>query len=71
MAFSVMAVSSSVSPLDTEEPLTLMFMTSAPSRLPASSKELCVRVEGSKNRLIWVRPRRVDSFLSVRRFRPT
>ena len=33
-----------------------MFMTSAPSRLPASSKELWVRVEASKNRLIWVRP---------------
>ena len=35
----------------------VMFMTSAPSRLPASSKELCVRVEASKNRLIRVRPR--------------
>ena len=33
-----------------------MLMTSAPSRLPASSKELWVRVESSKNRLIWVRP---------------
>ncbi len=34
-----------------------MFMTSAPSRLPASSKEDWVRVEASKNRLICVRPR--------------
>ena len=34
-----------------------MFMTSAPSRLPASSNEDWVRVEASKNRLIWVRPR--------------
>ena len=34
-----------------------MFMTSAPRRLPAISKELCVRVEASKNRLISVRPR--------------
>ena len=40
-----------------------MFMTSAPSRLPASSKELCVRVEASKNRLISVRPRRTSRFL--------
>ena len=34
-----------------------MLMTSAPSRLPASSKEVRVRVEFSKNRLIRVRPR--------------
>ena len=34
-----------------------MFITSAPRRLPASSKEDWVRVETSKNRLIWVRPR--------------
>ena len=34
-----------------------MFITSAPSRLPASSNEDCVRVEASKNRLISVRPR--------------
>ena len=40
-----------------EELATDMFTTSAPSRLPASSKELWVRVEASKNRLIWVRPR--------------
>jgi len=35
-----------------EEEPTDMFMTSAPSRLPASSNEDCVRVEASKNRLI-------------------
>ena len=57
MAFSVIAVSISVSPFFTEELPTDMFMTSAPSRLPASSKEDCVRVEASKKRLIWVRPR--------------
>ena len=34
-----------------------MLMTSAPSRLPASSKEVRVRVEFSKNRLMTVRPR--------------
>ena len=42
-----------------------MFITSAPSRLPASSNEDCVRVEASKNRLIWVRPRSVDRFFST------
>ena len=42
-----------------------MFMTSAPSRLPASSKELWVRVEASKNRLIRVRPRRSSRFLAT------
>jgi hypothetical protein len=40
-----------------EEDDTDMFMTSAPSRLPAISNEDWVRVEASKNRLIWVRPR--------------
>ena len=35
-----------------------MFMTSAPSRFPASSNEDWVRVEASKNRLTWVRPRK-------------
>ena len=63
MAFSVAAVSSSVSPFFTDEEDTDMFMTSAPSRLPAISKEDWVRVEGSKNRLIWVRPRKVAAFL--------
>ena len=46
MALSVIAVSISVSPFFTEEDATAMFMTSAPSRLPASSNEDCVRVEG-------------------------
>jgi hypothetical protein len=49
----------------TEEDATDMFITSAPSRLPAISKEACVRVEGSKNRLIRVRPRRVAFFFST------
>ncbi len=57
MAFSVTAVSISVSPLCIEEEATDMFITSAPSRLPASSNEDWVRVEASKNRLICVRPR--------------
>ena len=60
MALSVTAVSISVSPFFTDEEPTDMFITSAPRRLPAISKEDCVRVEASKKRLIWVRPRRVD-----------
>ena len=47
MAFSVIAVSISVSPFFTDELATLMFMTSAPRRFPASSNEDCVRVEAS------------------------
>lgn len=47
MALSVIAVSMSVSPFFTEELATDMFMTSAPSRFPASSNEDCVRVEAS------------------------
>ena len=63
MAFSVAAVSIRVSPFFTEEDATDMFITSAPSRLPAISKEAWVRVEGSKNRLIWVRPRKAGLLL--------
>src|SRR5450432_1143129 len=65
MAFSVAAVSIRVSPFLTLELPTGMFITSAPSRLPASSNEDCVRVEASKNRLIWVRPRSVVRFFST------
>ena len=61
IALSVDAVSISVSPLLTDEVRTDMFMTSAPSRLPAISNEPWVRVEGSKNRLIWVLPLSVGS----------
>jgi hypothetical protein len=56
MAFSVMAVSIRVSPFFTEETPTAMLITSAPSRLAASSKEVRVRVEFSKKRLMTVRP---------------
>ena len=48
-----------------------MFITSAPSRLPASSNDDCVRVEASKNRLIWVRPRSEVRFFSIWRLRVT
>src|SRR5216683_396046 len=71
MALSVIAVSISVSPLRMEEEPTDMFITSAPSRLPASSKEACVRVEDSKNRLICVRPRSEVRFFSIWRLRST
>jgi hypothetical protein len=71
MAFSVMAVSMSVSPFLTLDEATDILMTSAPKRLPASSKLVRVRVEFSKNRLMIVRPRRVAIFFSVWRFSAT
>ena len=71
MAFSVIAVSISVSPFLIAESATDMLMTSALSRLPASSNEVRVRVELSKNRLIWVRPRSTAVFLSARRLSAT
>ena len=65
MAFSVMAVSISVSPFLTLDAPTAMFITSAPSRFPASSNDDWVRVDASKKRLIWVRPRKVERFFST------
>ena len=44
IAFKVIAVSINVSPLRIEETATAMLMTSAPSRLPATSNEVRVRV---------------------------
>src|SRR3954464_13877254 len=71
MALSVMAVSTSVSPFLMDEEDTDMFMTSAPSRLPASSNEDWVRVDASKKRFTWVRPRRTVRFLSTWRLSST
>ena len=71
MALSVIAVSISVSPLLMADDDTDMFMTSAPSRLPASSNEACVRVEASKKRLISVRPRSEVRFFSIWRLSST
>ena len=68
MAFSVAAVSSSVSPFLIALVATDMLTTSAPRRFAASSKEVRVRVEVSKNRLMTVRPCSSESFLSARRF---
>ena len=59
-------MSLSDSPLSTDEPLDLTDMTSAESRLAASSKLDDVRVDDSKNRLTTVRPRRVGSFFISR-----
>src|ERR1700730_3608255 len=71
MALSVMAVSTSVSPLRMDDEFTDMFMTSAPGRMPASSNEDWVGVEGYKNRLTWVRPRNDARFFSIWRLRVT
>ena len=71
MAFRVTAVSIKVSPLATLEVRGLMFTTSAPRRLPASSKLDWVRVEFSKNRFITVRPFKRSSFFEAPRFRAT
>ena len=71
MAFRVMAVSIRVSPFLMADQETDMLMTSAPRRLPASSKEVRVRVELSKKRLMTVRPRKADDFLSAWRFTST
>ena len=71
MALSVMAVSISVSPFFRAELPTAMFMTSAPSRLPAISKDDWVRVDDSKKRLICVRPRSTAFFFSIWRLTST
>src|SRR4051812_50185818 len=54
-----------------DEEDTDMFMTSAPSRLPASSNDDWVRVEASKKRFTCVRPRRTVRFLSTWRLSST
>ena len=54
MAFRVMAVSIRVSPFLIDDQATDMLITSADSLLAASSKEVRVRVEVSKKRLMTV-----------------
>ena len=63
IALRVIAVSISVSPFLIAEFVIFIDITSAPSLLPANSKELCVLVEGSKNKLIWVFPLKISIFL--------
>ena len=71
IAFSVSAVSIRVSPFFTLDCATDIVITSAPRRLPASSKLAWVRVDASKNMLIWVIPASTSVRLMVRRFRST
>src|SRR5712671_3161020 len=62
----VLAVSIRVSPLETLLVDIDTFTTSADSHFPAISKDVRVRVEASKNRLIMVFPRSVGTFLMGR-----
>ena len=66
MASIVWMVSARDSPLTTEEVEPPMERLSADRRFSASSKELLVRVEGSRNRFTMVRPRRAGTFLMAR-----
>lgn len=61
IAFSVIAVSISVSPFFTLDCAACMFTTSAPRRLPAISNDRSVRVEFSKKALMIVSPLRRSS----------
>src|ERR1700716_1325312 len=63
-------VSSSDSPLDCDETAMLRLMTSAESRLAAISKVVRVRVEGSKNKLNTLLPRRIGTFFTSRSVTP-
>src|SRR5665647_1290196 len=59
----VLAVSSKVSPLTTLEVDAVTLITSAPRYLPANSKELRVRVDGSKKRFTTTFPLKSAFFL--------
>ena len=63
IASRFIAVSTSVSPLTTLEVPMATLSVSALSRFSAISNEVRVRVLGSKNRLMTVRPRSVGTFL--------
>ena len=62
----ISAVSTRVSPLDTDEPAVATLTVSALSRFSANSNEMRVRVDASKNRLTMVLPRRAGTFLMGR-----
>src|ERR1700752_2791029 len=66
MASRFRAVSSRVSPLEKLEVDTLTLTASADNRFAAISKEVRVRVEGSKNKLMMVRPLSAGTFLISR-----
>src|SRR5258706_13603936 len=63
-------VSSSDSPLVAEETAMFRLMTSAERRFAAISKVVRVRVEGSKNRLKTLLPRRIGTFFTSRSVTP-
>ena len=65
-ASSVLPVSRRVSPFLSDDASAVKLMTSALSRIAASSKLMRVRVDGSTNRFTTVRPRRAGTFLIVR-----
>src|SRR5215831_11699647 len=62
----LLAVSARVSPLVTDDVDAEIFIVSADNRLAAISKDVLVRVDGSKKRLITVLPRSVGTFLMSR-----
>ena len=64
IASRVLAVSTRVSPFETLLSEPDMLITSAESRLPATSNEVLVRVDASKNRLITVFPRSFSTFFT-------
>src|SRR4029077_9315970 len=66
IASRFLAVSTSVSPFETEEPCAATFTVSALSRFSANSNEMRVRVDASKKRLTTVSPRSVGTFLILR-----
>jgi hypothetical protein len=66
IASRLRAVSTSVSPFDTDEPVSEMLTVSALSRFSANSNEMRVRVEASKKRLTIVLPRSTGTFLMRR-----
>ncbi len=66
IASKFIAVSTSVSPLTTLEVAMATLRVSALRRFSAISNEVRVRVLGSKNRLMTVRPRSVGTFLMAR-----
>src|SRR4029077_4014898 len=66
IACNVRAVSLSDSPFVTLDPPALKLITSADSRLAASSNQILVRVEFSRKKFTTVRSRRAGTFLITR-----
>src|SRR6185295_13774358 len=66
IASRLRAVSTRVSPLDTDEAAVATLTVSALNRFSANSNEMRVRVDASKNRLTMVLPRSAGTFLMGR-----